>query len=356
MTLIIGWKTKTSVFISADSAMTIYDKDFEPKAKQTAFLEKVYKDDNVVVQEGLLKLFNIQDRIIVGFSGVNVLAFDLITDFKRRIEFYPSNSISEITELIKQSVDNCLLKGNEVSLIIGIHINSKPYLLSYGINNKNEVQQHDKFVWTGSIDMYFPQFVKEFAEPLIDKQMDDEHLQVSLNSLLQSFSIHHYLLPMGVGGPFFGFRLNSEKVIWQNDTSYFLYYKKIDDAKIVNIGAREDVLIALLVEKGEKNVYGNPINTADFSKWATQYIDKTAKEFAKGRTKYYVFLNSMNYFITVLKLDINFKSKYLLIAPQENNKILFGLAPELQNSLFPKVENDSPPFPGAKLFFFNLLN
>ncbi len=355
MTLIIGWKTKSSVFISADSAMTIYDKDFEPKAKQTAFLEKVYKDDDVVVQEGLLKLFNIQNRIIIGFSGINHLAFDLIADFKRRVEFYPSDTINEISELIMQSVDNCLKSGDEVSLIVGININGEPYLLSYGTNNNKEINQHDKFVWTGSIDKYFPQFFKEFAEPLIDRQMDDEHLLVTLNSILQSFSIHHYLLPMGVGGPFFGFRLNGGKVIWQNDTSYFIYSQNIESSRIINIGERENVLIALLAEKGEKNIYGNPLSPCNISKWANKYIDKTAKTFAKGETKYYVFLDTMNYFITILKLDNNFKSKYLSIEPIENNKLLFGLSPKLRNSLFPKFENSKPPFPGAKLFYYNLM-
>jgi ATP-dependent protease HslVU (ClpYQ) peptidase subunit len=92
MTYCLGWKTKNSVFIAADSAVTIPSAS-APSPPLSSFGEVSYRDNANHVFEGLLKVC-VVDRAIVAFSGCVQTAINIIRTFA---DAWPDRSIVQRT-------------------------------------------------------------------------------------------------------------------------------------------------------------------------------------------------------------------------------------------------------------------
>ena len=88
MTYCIGWKTDKSVFIVSDSLLSVEAKIETNQKSMTALGEKNYNDE-CILYDNALKIYNFDDKLILAASGF----LDPILEF---VDYFSKNLIKLI--------------------------------------------------------------------------------------------------------------------------------------------------------------------------------------------------------------------------------------------------------------------
>ncbi|WP_017730730.1 hypothetical protein [Nafulsella turpanensis] len=222
MTYITGWKNKTSVFIAADSAITYDNKASVENAKVwsdvSTFGEKHILASERVTQEQWLKIYNLEDRLILAFAGNVRTAHETIDILKFALNNSEWRDIKGCFEHVCKEYG-----GGEVRIIAGFIENEMPILVSYDCNSVKGYKEHDFFepVHAGSISSEFVEYSNQLFFELRHRTINDEQNLVSICAVFQSFKYVADLIGQGVGGHFSGIRIDKFGIHWQKDISYF---------------------------------------------------------------------------------------------------------------------------------------
>lgn len=339
MSYVIGWKTNESIFISCDTALTSIGTDQKLDFELSSFGEAHLIDGNVKVTEGMLKLFQISNNLLIGFAGDNNVAFDTINTLKILFEMKEC-SIDDLIEVIKKATDSCVPDDNEndIALIIGYCSKATLALLSYNYDGKHEIIQHEGLVQIGSISKDYRELTEIFVNTFVQHPLPDDEQLITINSIVQSYGIHDYLIEQGVGGIITGAMVNKFGIQWQKDTSHLIYNSIKFSPEIINILVRDGALVAQ-DGKGKKRIYGNIVNMPDFNLWYEKNLKNNPDIFNNTKPKYFVFYMIDSWNITILcSADKTESSKYLKINNWGGGETDISISQELMTKLLRKKE------------------
>lgn len=187
MTYILGWKNQSSVFLTADTAIT-YNAPSIINAKKwstmSTFGEKHILDDNNIIQEQWLKIYNIDDKLILAFAGMVNTAHATIESLKFSLN---CSSWRDIKGCFKNVCQN--YSGGEVQIIAGFIENENPILISYNCNTSGGFKEHEVYepVHGGRIGEEFKTYSNRLVAILKDAKFNDEQILATICGACQSF-------------------------------------------------------------------------------------------------------------------------------------------------------------------------
>lgn len=232
MTFVIGWKTGVSVCVLGDSAITVYqDWDILKLIKSSAFSEPNIKELQRPGVKGIVdisvKVFDINGKAAIGFSGNWDLAYHIITYFRRRLmRFTNEYSPNEIQDSLTEAIENCVdkpLQNLTPEFIIGSWYNERPYLFAY---KDGVFSEHLETATIGSLanDLDYQTNILKFLRTYLLK-MPEFRQMIIFASFLKSFTIYdtNVFNKHGVGGTFIGIEVRKDKTVWLKDICYVLH-------------------------------------------------------------------------------------------------------------------------------------
>jgi len=227
MTLIVGYiHSDSSIHIVADSAETIDSIDIE-KTDYTnesfnSFGEIIHSDNDSLTLESAQKIFNLNNSIIITFSGQVYEGNGVLRDLKFEIENSKDKKTSDIVSdyFIKR-------KPSLSEFIIGFRENNNPKIYYY----KNEgcfLTGNGSYVLlgSGSQNELLSSPLIYTLESLNKSRTTSDNLSISLISIIQCCSLNALTFKSGVGGFFNGAYINSNGFHWAKDTCYSMYSSK----------------------------------------------------------------------------------------------------------------------------------
>jgi hypothetical protein len=229
MTFCLGWKDRGEVFIVADTALSSFDLT-EKIEGVSSFGENYGNYANSVVEEKALKLIRLNEYSLVTFSGDVKAAFDAIEALKVLID----DNIIHALEILKNN-----FQGHQnFELLIATKQDGNRL---YHFDNKNGYAEvHNiKGIGGGTKDSDIFNPIIEFLEEHKNHTGDSNLLLTKMVSFLQCFSLKNHLFRMGVGGAFFGARLEDE-IVWCSDLLYIIYSNDLlaEDKNMVSVISR----------------------------------------------------------------------------------------------------------------------
>jgi hypothetical protein len=252
MTYILGWKNYNSVFLVGDSVITFeHPKSYGNKntfREKTTFGEDHIYEEEKTVSETWLKLYDLDQKVILAISGEVKDAYEGVKNFK----YYLENTI-DVEGAFKHAFE-----GRDVGIIAGYMVGDFPRLISYNCKGKRGFHEHSflEVAHSGSIDSSFENQTEEFFSQIETKQWNEDQILTSIIAVTQSFCYQGNIIKRGVGGFFSGIRINKDGVNWQSDLAFipFSYNGKdietnklseiFGDAKIAMTQVRDSILYA----------------------------------------------------------------------------------------------------------------
>lgn len=227
MTFVAAWKLKNEIFVTGDTAITI--RLFHPvilqdkinyKAKRSSFYELHQYSQDKIIEEKHLKIYNIDNKYILGYAGDADIAFDIINEIYDQVKL-KENKISEIVK------NATLIYGGAVQLVIGYFENGETKLFTFNHDGKFEIKFHDTPVLIGKInahevlESFTPELINFINNNKLTSNPNDKLILFS--TCLQSILIRANLIEHGIGGTFTGAYLNKKTFVWQKDTGYITF-------------------------------------------------------------------------------------------------------------------------------------
>lgn len=336
MTYVVGWKTDKNVFISADTAVTTKAPNPKLYSEFSSFGEKHFVNGDKKIEESMLKLFNINDRIIIGFSGHVKTALDVIRNFKILVENVEITKLDIIEEKLRIAVKSLqpLPKDKEFGLILGFIENKEPHLLSYNSDGTHCIQKHERWVCQEILrETIYSGITEMFTNLFRRGNLSDENFLIAVNSIIQSYGIHNNLLENGVGGIIVGFQISKDGVKWQKDTSYIIYNPKFVGTVLINMAIRDGGLAVSSPSLKSKSVFLNTISSPDVKQWTKLWLNVIFDMLSSCKSSYYVFLSSFQMIITIVRAESNNNSDLFFLKIIDETKLEFGASPKLMKKL-----------------------
>jgi ATP-dependent protease HslVU (ClpYQ) peptidase subunit len=249
MTYVVGFKTKKSVFIAGDSAIT-YNRSRAIRDKVTSFGEKQVARKDLTIHEECLKIYNFDNKLIVGIAGNVGIALKVIDSLRDELK----------KGSIKEAVTYSLFENRwpiEIAIIAGFMEKDEAILMTYNAND-HKIDFHDTSAQIGGLNEVYREVSSDISTQLIENETsfsDDEAL-LMICAAHQQFVISDELIKYGVGGFFIGAYVNSSGVNWLKDTTYILFsinQERIDEGirdpniifpggGVINICVRDNVV------------------------------------------------------------------------------------------------------------------
>lgn len=341
MTYIVGWKTDKSVFISADSVVTTETPNPKLSSEFSSFGEKHFVNGNKKIEESLLKLCNINDRIIIGICGHVKTALEVIGNFKLQLKSIDVIKLDTIEEKLRFAIISSqpLPKDKEFGLIIGFLGEKEPHLLSYNTDKTYSIERHELCVSQGSLcNTIFSTITDKFIKLFKKGNLSDENYLIAVNSIIQSYGINNYLLEHGVGGIVVGFQISKDGVRWQKDTSCIIYNPKFVDTVLINMVIRDGGLAVSSPHLKSKSVFLNSINSPNATDKCKKNWISVFDMLSSCKSSYYVFLSSLQMIITVVRAESNNNSDLFFLKIIDGAKLEFNPSPKLMKKLIISVK------------------
>ncbi|NLE04380.1 MAG: hypothetical protein GX638_06205 [Crenarchaeota archaeon] len=337
MSYCIAWKDKTSVFITADTAVTA---DRDPQSKYSSFGELHEQHKGLVVEESLLKIAA-YDSFIIGYAGEVKLA----TEFIFHIKLY--NGDSDLIKTVKDLVSS-YNNPTTISLVIGYIRNDEPILFSYNANGDCQLIIHDDLVQIGSAPEDLRLIMDFWIKYYVKVKLDSSHMLVCVNAILQNFGLFDNLMRFCIGGVFFGASVNSAGIHWQDDTSFMILTKDAQlNGLITSISRDSALVLSSTFFYDETRVFFNSATEINANDWVYKWKDIIDTYLKSGQSKFYVFFN--NKFRTIIVINTNRKTvnKYFKLETDNLGRYDFYINPNLINEIM------NPPAANIRFKFLN---
>ncbi|MCA3883042.1 hypothetical protein JKP13_20345 [Vibrio vulnificus] len=314
MTYCIAWKTDSSAYIFADSAITRLSGNGSSEPETTSFLEKqgqVEQQKHVI--EGVYKILS-GDHYAIGMAGDAGFAIQVVEllhlhlSCGRTVEQSIDMTIGNFTDFFQRPYIELVIAAFEgAPLVVTLKNRGDKFKL-----------ERDDLVLLGSptseLVTYTTNFFNSFIESwnneshLIDR---DEMLFARMLGLLQSYGIHRYTIDKGIGGTYSGVMINQNGAENQPDTCFLISGESpaFDAKKVASVSSKENCLCIVNSDMAEIVI---PNIAADVdSETAMNVAEHNRNVFDSGKFKYIILLNlSMH---TVCIVNMNYELNHLLI-------------------------------------------
>lgn len=325
MTLITAWKNDTTIFVTGDSVVTRRPnihlqgfnlKTYKPKLK-TNFDEEIVFTETELIEESVIKIHNIQDKLIIGYAGFGNSAVDVINSINEQIAW----DLGNIREIIDESA---VQFGNNFQLVVGYFINGKPILLTYNLNGDHKF--HDEHSWALLGSGRNHEVLKVLSIETMDfftnkakSHNSPNEILIQFCTLMQSIILRGEFIREGVGGFYTGGFLTNSRFSWQNDTGYITFLLnnnwdpdnanpnlRFSNPRFIFLFHRENKVAILSMdnESGYKTVevFFPYINSFDlqlknneykeeYIRWLTRHQKIIRRKIRNFKMKYFVFFS-----------------------------------------------------------------
>ncbi len=246
MSYLIGWKNEKSAFIVGDSLLTYSGNRTIISPGNTSFNETLKYNDEEHQIEGCNKIFNFNNKLLIGFASKNTL------DTVELLEYIEENlDYQNIRKSLVSILDH--MHPDNTQLIIAYTEDSNPVLLTFDVDIR-EIEDPDVPIQIGSGND-----IDEFSNLSFDicDYLSETTALNDTDALTLSIAVHQHLMvklgliSVGAGGLFTGAFVNQEGVHWQSSTSYIQYRiissgdsieKQFDDIGLIHIKYFGDVM------------------------------------------------------------------------------------------------------------------
>lgn len=153
MTYILGWKNYSSVFLVGDSVITINHPNVVGNKitfrNRTSLGEDHIYEKGKTVSEKWLKLYELQDKVVIAISGE-------VKDAHGGIESLKKSMVTQEEFDLRQEIKYSFF-GKKAGVIVGFIENGKPVLISCHCAGYSPFHEHTAFevVHSGSISDNF---------------------------------------------------------------------------------------------------------------------------------------------------------------------------------------------------------
>lgn len=335
MTYCLGFKSKTAVFLIADS-MTSSGRNQEIEeafGEYTTFGEYV-KEENKTMQDRRYKVFKFPGNVLVTFAGDVKDALEVLETYRKELE----KGLEPIT-----AFESVLLAGpfSRVEILVGFMEQDMPKLYSYNYMGNGQFKEEHSSIHLGSgrEHQYLSDKSSQFVDFVTNNTFGDGKCLVYTLAFLQNFSIKNPLMSFDVGGFFWGGYVHSKGVqrIW--NTTYLMYaVTQIDGKKNlrlnyqVSLTRKDDLLLVSSSFLNHERVYLQEINLEeepnlkDLEKRGNELRD----DYWKGNYTFIILLNQLNYGFTVCYMkNPNKKSEITIRADRAEGEVSYALSSDL---------------------------
>jgi hypothetical protein len=327
LTYCVAWKTETSAFIFADSAITEFSNNESEQPITTSFLEKQGKlNSGKSVFEGAFKIFS-EDSYAIGMSGDSRFATQVVELLQMHLSVGRS-----VCQSIDMTINNFTDFSTQpyIELVVAA-FDEVPILFT--IKNRGDeykVEQEDLVLLgspTEDLISYTRNFYQSFKKTwneeryLIDR---DERLFARMFGLLQSYGIHSYTIEEGIGGTYSGVMINSTGLITQPDTCFLISGEStaFDTRKTASIYVEQNCLCIINSDMAEI-VIPNKVASLD-KDTALSIADNARETFDSGRFKYVILLNLSMHSVCIVDMNYGLNHLFLNIDIREDKKGTIG--------------------------------
>ncbi|EJG0664769.1 hypothetical protein C4G29_RS22150 [Vibrio parahaemolyticus] len=337
MTYCIAWKTETSAYILADSAVTRLTDKVVNVPNVTSFMERQgTMDSEKHVMEGAYKIYSGED-FAIGMSGDAEFAAEVTELLANHLSV--GRSIHQAVELTINNFMDFAQKPY-IEVVIAAY-NEAPIILTLTNRGKVYKSEHQDIVLLGSptddLVKYTEGFYKAFKKSWYEESHfveRDEVLFARMLGLLQSYGIHSYTMEDGIGGTYSGIMVNENGLFNQPDTCFLISGENpaFDTRKVVSVSTKNN---CLCIVNSDLPTIVIPTMVGDRR---DDDIDN-AVEYAKDKFdtacfKYVIFLNLQVHTVCIVSMDHHLNHLLLSLDVREDRKGTIGFI------INAKLEND----------------
>lgn len=327
MTYCIAWKTESSAYIFADSAVTKLSGDEKNGLETTSFLEKQGQiEQEKYVVEGAYKIFS-GDNYAIGMAGDAYFATQVV----ELLDLHLSVGRS-VDEAIKMSIANFadFFQKPYIELVI-ICYSDRPTVFTLKNRGNDFSTEHENLVLLGSptedLVSYTTNFFDSFLESwkneshLVDR---DEILFARMLGLLQSYGMHRYTLDKGIGGTYSGVRVHENGLSEQPDTCFLISGENpaFDTKKIASVSSRSRCLCIVNSDMPEIII---PNRVSNIENATLESAAKKSRDvFDSGRFKYIILLNLTKHSACIVNMNYEHNHMFLNLDIRDSRKGTLG--------------------------------
>ncbi|PGR66390.1 hypothetical protein [Bacillus cereus] len=344
MTYCIGFKSKSAVFLIADSVISGgNNREIEDVFGQYTVFGEFVKDENIAMQDRKYKVYKLPGNVLTAFAGDVEDALEALNIFQKELK----KGIEPVS-----AFKSVLLAGpfTRIELLVGFMDQDTPKLYSYNHMDNGQFKEEDTIIHLGSGREH--QDLSGKSELVVNSIKNDNYGDgktfVYTLAFLQNFAIKNPLMFLGVGGFFYGGYVNSEGVQRMWNTTYLMYAvtqagqeRKLHLNYQVSFSRKEDLLLVSSSFLDHERVYLQEIgseDTMDLIDLENQ-VKELRNDYWQGKFKFVVLLNQLDYGFTVCYMENKNKLPEIEITTDRNNGIVnYRLSSKLSNHLsYPPV-------------------
>ncbi len=332
MTYCVGFCTDQGVFIAADTSFSSMAPPINNtnSSVRTVFGERqgeVGEKPWKFVFENGMKLA-VGDGMVAGFAGDVCTARSLVDAYW----IMRAKTLSS-REALRDALLNVTPSENDADVLFAFYELGKPCLLHVRVATA-VIQEVNGLIQLGS---ELPSGQHESTKKLVSAYTDllrrfrphplhMERVFSQLVSALQSYGVHDYLLPYGVGGAFVAAWVTPEGARWQGDHLYIVHGRE---------PSSEDLMCATMIRRDALCLVNNQIDSnkviimrrplesdADIEARAELAISEALNAWDNAKFDYFVSINKSSHVVTVLEMRLEQHHELLsLHAPGMEDKL-----------------------------------
>jgi hypothetical protein len=336
MTYFIAWKSQNAAYVVADTAITTYGPVPELIRTTSAIGEThIYdKKRGYSVCEETLKISEF-GNVLYAFAGAEAVGLP----FGKNIQSHLVNGLDPETA-VTRCLDECTRIPNDGSMhcVVAFHDGQQARILTAN-TELPEIQEVDSIISGGSMPGWFDHQLKLVPALLNPTIFNAGETLLTMVSLLQTFGIHEYLMPQGIGGFYQGLAVCANGVIRTPSCAYMPYdgTTRLETRDLVAIVHRANIV---MIRKGVDTRYA----FVECLYW--QSLGKPKNIHVQGTEKIDRFETS---YICFVRLDCrrvyllenrNHKGHPLLVVSKENPRPMLSIDGALRSFLFSPSQPD----------------
>jgi len=338
VTYIIAWKYRASIFLVAETAVTV---DYPVvKLTYTSFEEREISQPNKSVYEGALKLINLERAVIamVGDVSEDSKAWSITETFKETLRYIHNPSAAfDVAITSNAPFDPNPLRS--FASVVAFPNSPTPTLLCFDSNDHNIIEHHeDCLLAIGSI----PEEYKRMTFQIVGDcgtlfYNNPSWFLTSVLACVQGFGLLDYIniFEKGVGGAFCGLLIGEHSIEWQSDVLFCLYDRGEDpNIKLIGSIVRDHVLTVLPIPGNHIRAFSSTISCNSPQDWVTKWELPALDFISDARYDFAVLLCRNPRIIIVIEMAKHRSNQLLAIAPFPDHR---PLKPRLEISFSPDL-------------------
>ena len=308
MTYIVGWKLGSNVYMAADSMVTGANPHIEPTS---SFGELHIEDGRNSVSERALKIA-LFDNLAVALAGDFERARGLVQTLSRC--YRNSENLDSALEQMRIS-HSPATPGREASLLVGWTGGGATRLIAFNADGAQSIIEapENSVVQIGSASEVHREITKGLLTHLrgVENKGHQAYIATILG-FLQSYGIHDYLVPDGVGGAFVGLSITPTGIHWQPDLLFVTFNAKEESQHVVGTCIRENSLVICSTVADVNRIFRLDIDPADdVESWMSRMAAIAQSFIPDGRFDYVIMLDTARWGVSVFEMKGNETSRML---------------------------------------------